>query len=300
MQKFLTISLLIILASCSQPKAPIVNKGSIFYGKGFSKQSTQSHSSSTNPSSIIVSSGDTLYSVSKKYNISLRDLIHRNNLSAPYFLKTGQRIFLPSNQYHQVASGDTLYGISRKYGMNINKLIELNNLSSPYSIKVGEKLLVSGSGSAKPSSVAYERSRESQKPSKKYPEEIKVANKNNRFSWPIRGTIISKFGPKAGGLYNDGINIKASSGQSIKSTEDGVVAYVGDELRGYGNLIIIKHAGGWISAYGHLGNTKVNRGDNVKKGQVIAGAGSTGNVKSTQLYFGLRKGREAVNPQLYL
>ncbi|MFT6077470.1 MAG: murein DD-endopeptidase MepM/ murein hydrolase activator NlpD [Rickettsiales bacterium] len=150
--------------------------------------------------------------------------------------------------------------------------------------------------------MAYRKAQSAAKKTKraKYPKAIKVVNKNNRFSWPIRGTIISKFGPKAGGLYNDGINIKAQSGSNIKSTEDGVVAYVGDELRGYGNLIIVKHAGGWISAYGHLSSTKVKRGQNVQKGQIIAKAGSTGNVKSSQLYFGLRKGREAVNPQKHL
>ena len=111
---------------------------------------------------------------------------------------------------------------------------------------------------------------------------------------------MSKFGPKPGGLYNDGINIKAKGGDNVKATEDGVVAYVGNELRGYGNLIIIKHSGGWISAYGHLDQTKIKRGIKVKKGQNIATIGSTGNVKSPQLYFGLRKGREAVNPQSYL
>jgi murein DD-endopeptidase MepM/ murein hydrolase activator NlpD len=304
MQKFLTISLLLILAACSQPKAPIINKGSVFYGKGFSKKVSKNRYSSKRSRSIIVSSSDTAYSIAKKYNISLRDLIARNNLSAPYFLKKGQRIILPTSKYHKIKSGDTLYGISRQYGMNINRLIALNNLQEPYSIIVGKKLLVSGSKPSK-SSVAYAKSQKSKSSAQKarrskYPKSIKVVNKNNRFSWPIRGTIISKFGPKAGGLYNDGINIKAKSGNNIKSTEDGVVAYVGDELRGYGNLIIIKHSGGWISAYGHLGNTKVKRGINVKKGQIIANAGSTGNVKSTQLYFGLRKGREAVNPQKYL
>ncbi|MFT6105974.1 MAG: murein DD-endopeptidase MepM/ murein hydrolase activator NlpD [Rickettsiales bacterium] len=277
----------------------------MFYGKGFSKKVLQKRYSSKRPKSIMVSSSDTAYSIAKKYNISLRDLITRNNLSAPYFLKKGQRIIIPASKYHKIKSGDTLYGISRKHGMNINKLIALNSLQAPYSIKVGKKLLVSGSKTSESSSIAYSKSqRAKSSPQKikrsKYPKAIKVANKNNRFSWPIRGTIISKFGPKAGGLYNDGINIKAKSGGHIKSTEDGVVAYVGDELRGYGNLIIIKHAGGWISAYGHLSSTNVKRGANVKKGQIIAKAGSTGNVKSTQLYFGLRKGREAVNPQKYL
>jgi murein DD-endopeptidase MepM/ murein hydrolase activator NlpD len=187
--------------------------------------------------------------------------------------------------------------------MNVNNLIAINDLSRPYSIRVGQKLKVGSSvASNKQNSVAYQKSLKSNSSSVKSKPipELKIANKNNRFSWPVKGAVISKFGPKDGGLYNDGINIKAQNGDSVKSAEDGVVAYVGNELRGYGNLIIVKHAGGWISAYGHLDETKVKRGVNVKKGQTIAQVGSTGNVKSPQLYFGLRKGRDAVNPQKYL
>jgi len=112
--------------------------------------------------------------------------------------------------------------------------------------------------------------------------------------------VVSSFGPKKGGLYNDGINIKAANNQIVKASQDGVVAYVGNELKGYGNLIIIKHSGGWITAYAHLLNTNVKKGLEVKKGQKIAIAGATGNVNFNQLYFSLRKGRKAVDPQKYL
>ena len=304
MQKFiesLSLLLIIILASCSQPKAPIINRGTIVYDRNSSKNKYKNNTKST---TITIASGETIYSVAKKYNVTLRDLINENNLTPPYILKSGDKINLPSSQYYQVANGDTLYSISRKYGMNVNNLIAVNNLVAPYSVKVGQKLKVNNSttpSSESPqSSVAYKKV-ESQKTvtSDSLPEPT-IAHKNNRFAWPIKGTIITKFGAKPGGLYNDGINIKAKSGDNVKATEDGAVAYVGNELRGYGNLIIIKHSGGWISAYAHLDKTKVKRGAKVKKGQNIATVGSTGNVKSPQLYFGLRKGREAVNPQIYL
>jgi hypothetical protein len=116
----------------------------------------------------------------------------------------------------------------------------------------------------------------------------------------VKGTIISKFGPKSAGLFNDGINIKAQQGQAVVASEDGIIAYVGDELKGYGNLVIIKHAGGWISAYAHLKNYGVELGQKIEKGQKIGIIGNTGKVKSPQLYFGLRKGRDAVNPENYL
>jgi len=125
-------------------------------------------------------------------------------------------------------------------------------------------------------------------------------DKKNIFSWPVRGAVISKFGPKKGGLYNDGINIKAREGASVGSAEDGVVAYVGNELKGYGNLVIIKHSQGWITAYAHLKEFNVKRGQKILKSQKIGLVGSTGSVSFPQLYFGLRKGREALNPQNYL
>ena len=102
------------------------------------------------------------------------------------------------------------------------------------------------------------------------------------------------------GLYNDGINIKASEGQAVGASEDGIVAYVGNELKGYGNLVIIKHSGGWISAYAHLKNSLVARGQKINKGQKIGNVGNSGKVKFPQLYFGLRRGRDAVNPESYL
>ena len=304
MQKFikaLSLLLTIMLASCSQPKAPIIDRGTTVYDRSSSKNKYKNDTKST---AIIIASGETIYSIAKKYNVALRDLINENNLTPPYILKSGDKINLPSGQYYQVAIGDTLYSISRKYGMNVNNLIASNNLAEPYSVKVGQTLKVinsiAPSAESPQSSVAYKKV-ESQKTLTNDPlPEPTLDHKNNHFVWPIKGEIISEFGAKPGGLYNDGINIKAKNGDNVKAAEDGVVAYVGNELRGYGNLIIIKHSGGWISAYAHLDKTNVQRGMKVAKDQNIATVGSTGNVKSPQLYFGLRKGREAVNPKLYL
>ncbi len=315
MQKFkliihfllLPVLLPALLASCSQSKAPVVNRGSVFYGrgsfKGHKNSANKTKSSKALSSTIVTVDGDTVYSLAKKHNVALRDLINSNNLTPPYVLKAGTKLNLPSNQYHLVVAGDTLYSISRQYGMNVSNLIATNNIKAPYSVRIGEMLNVSNSATSPTSSVAYGQKNDNQKSNTAIKEslpEMTIVDKNNHFSWPIKGAIISKFGAKPGGLYNDGINISAKSGDNVKAAEDGVVAYAGDELRGYGNLLIIKHSGGWISAYAHLDKTKVKRGVIVKKGQNIATIGSTGNVKIPQLYFGLRKGREAVNPQIYL
>jgi murein DD-endopeptidase MepM/ murein hydrolase activator NlpD len=197
-----------------------------------------------------------------------------------------------------VRQGDNLHKISRLYGMNINDLIKINNLSKPYNIFSGSKLRISNSSFKSKSRKAI--SQRNLKSTKLRVKKSKLPYKNNKFIWPIKGNVISNFGQKPGGLYNDGINIKARNSAPVQAVEDGLVAYVGNELRGYGNLIIIKHSKGWVSAYAHLEKTNVRTGSKVKQGQIIANVGSTGNVKSSQLYFGIRKGRQAVNPKLYL
>jgi murein DD-endopeptidase MepM/ murein hydrolase activator NlpD len=123
-----------------------------------------------------------------------------------------------------------------------------------------------------------------------------VIHGTGKFLWPVNGKIVSPFGPKDGGLHNDGINIAAPLGTPIHASDNGVVVYAGNELRGFGNLLLVRHADGWVSAYAHCDALLVKRGDNVKRGQVIARVGQSGNVTSPQLHFELRKGAEAVDP----
>ncbi|HLY58144.1 MAG TPA: peptidoglycan DD-metalloendopeptidase family protein [Stellaceae bacterium] len=115
------------------------------------------------------------------------------------------------------------------------------------------------------------------------------------FYWPVRGKVLSVFGPAAGGTYNDGINIGAPDGAQIAATESGVVAYAG-EMSGYGNLLLIKHADGWVSAYAHTSAFLVQKGEHVRRGQAVAKVGSSGGIGRPQLHFELRQGRTAVDP----
>ena len=123
-----------------------------------------------------------------------------------------------------------------------------------------------------------------------------AAGTEPEFRWPARGRIIQGF--KAGG--NDGINISVPAGTSVRAAESGVVVYSGDGLKGYGNLVLIKHPNGFVTAYGNNGELDVKRGDKVTRGQVIAKSGDTGNVNSPQLHFELRKGSTPVDPTSYL
>jgi len=306
--KTFTIFAVLFASSCSQKPATIVNRGKIVYDKR-SQPNREKYRASysekkTSSNQIEVGNGDTLYSIARKNNVTVRDLIKENNLAAPYNLKNGERLIIPSPNYHEVKSGDTLYSISRQYNMQVNQLIEINNLKEPYSVKVGEKIRVAKLNKEEAPKQQIEEKKiarveeKQDEPSQGFVE--RTLDHLNHFSWPVKGQVISKFGPKSGGLYNDGINIAAKEGDSVKAAEDGTVAYVGNELKGYGNLIIVKHSGGWITAYAHLKDSLVKRSQKVDKGQRIGTVGASGNVTSPQLYFGLRKGRDAINPENYL
>ena len=119
---------------------------------------------------------------------------------------------------------------------------------------------------------------------------------SGKFLWPVNGKVVSPFGLKEGGLHNDGINISAPLGTPVHAAENGTVVYAGNELRGFGNLLLIRHADGWVSAYAHCEALLVKRGDKVHRGQVVARVGQTGAVSSPQLHFELRKGAQAVDP----
>ncbi|WP_417670455.1 peptidoglycan DD-metalloendopeptidase family protein [Roseibium sp.] len=120
------------------------------------------------------------------------------------------------------------------------------------------------------------------------------------FRWPVRGRIISDFGTKPGGTRNDGVNLAVPEGTPVKAAGNGTVIYSGNELKGYGNLILVRHEDGWVSAYAHNSKLNVKRGDKVLRGDVIANAGATGSVSQPQVHFELRKGNKPVDPLRYL
>ena len=108
------------------------------------------------------------------------------------------------------------------------------------------------------------------------------------FVWPVRGDVISGFGAKPGGQRNDGVNIRASTGEPVHAAAAGDVVYAGDQVPGFGNLVLIKHADGWVTAYGHLGKVGVRMQQKVAQGEQIGEAGSSGGVSEPQLHFEVR------------
>ncbi|MEL7529636.1 MAG: M23 family metallopeptidase, partial [Pseudomonadota bacterium] len=121
-----------------------------------------------------------------------------------------------------------------------------------------------------------------------------------KFRWPVRGRIISDFGTKPGGGKNEGVNLAVPEGTPVKAADDGTVIYSGNELKGYGNLVLVRHSEGWVSAYAHNSELKVKRGDTIRRGDVIGLAGATGSVNQPQVHFELRKGNKPVDPLNHL
>jgi murein DD-endopeptidase MepM/ murein hydrolase activator NlpD len=260
-------------------------------------------------STVRVKKGDTLYSIARTHDVSLREMIETNNLTPPYTVRVGQVLRLPSAKYHIVAKGDTLYNISKRYNIDTATLSRTNNLSAPYTLKIGQRLTLSGSLASSSSSVTTSTnttkqttaSKSSSSSSSTQTTYVQPSTKRKqKFSWPVRGTVISKFGPIAKGRNNDGINIKAPKGTAVVAADTGTVAYAGNELKGFGNLILIKHDDGWVSAYAHNDTLKVRKGQRVARGTPIATVGTSGGVSQPQLHFETRAGKKALNPTAYL
>jgi len=286
-------------------------------------------------SAVIVGKGDTVYALSRRHKVPMRAIIETNNLQAPFTLHVGQRIVLPRGKIHTVKRGDTLNQIALNYDVDSYELARLNGLRPPYVIRVGETLALPGNADATTRTVAVSpNAGNTPQPSSTAPKTVTSApvkppvwssppkqtasaqkpspaaqpvrvpppppKSGSGFIWPVKGKIISRFGVKPKGLKNDGVNIQAGRGTPVLAAENGVVAYAGNELRGFGNLLLIKHAGGWVTAYAHNEELLVKRGQKLKRGQKIATVGSTGNVATPQLHFEIRKGKTARDPSKYL
>src|SRR5450631_1013271 len=223
---------------------------------------------------------------------------------------------------HIVEPGESMLGIARKHGVTITALARANNIQPYAKISIGDRLTIPGGRhvaerQASAPQVAQPRTVPVEKVASAPAQSARVATPEHQttesvtqtaeaaggmpsFRWPVKGRIITAFGPRPNGVPNDGINLAVPEGTPVKAADDGVVAYAGNELKGYGNLILIRHANGFVSAYANASELLVKRGDTIKRGQVIAHAGQTGNVTSPQLHFEIRKGSTPVDPTKYL
>ncbi len=282
------------------------------------------------PGQIRVERGDSLYSIARQNGVALRALIDANRLKAPYVIFPGQVLQLPGKNMHVVQDDETIYAISQRFGIDMGELVRINRIPPPYLIEKGQKLLLpEGQGApvktvarhappqvertedtraaANPTSLPTPDARAAERPpapriAKAAPRPLQEPAKRSggKFLWPVRGRVLVGFGPRQGGFHNDGINIAAPAGTPVHAAENGVVVYTGNQLQGFGNMVLIKHADGWMTAYAHNAQLMVSRGDIVRRGQIISRVGNSGNVVQSQLHFELRRGDQAVDPRRYL
>lgn len=239
---------------------------------------------------VKVKRGDTVYGIARTHSVPLEQLVELNNLHPPYLLQVGQVLRLPGRKTHHVIRGETVYSIARQHDLDVAQLATANALSSPYLLRVGQVLYVPPGRTSEMAVAA--------RPSHSLPSP--PPRTGNGFDWPVAGTILSRFGVKEGGLRNDGVNIRAPRGAPVRAAESGIVAYAGSGLRGFGNLVLIRHDGNWVTAYGHNDEMLVKRGDAVRRGEMIARVGSSGGVTESQLHFEIRKGTKAIDPMTML
>ncbi|MDI1347344.1 MAG: LysM peptidoglycan-binding domain-containing M23 family metallopeptidase [Pseudolabrys sp.] len=236
----------------------------------------------------VVGPGESLMRIARKNNIALTTLARANNLQPYAKLNIGDRITIPGG--HQAAARPAPAMAAPAASMAMSQ--PAPQVAQPRTVPV-QRVATAPTQTARVATQeppTTETAASSGEPAGAMPS----------FRWPVHGRVIAAFGPKTNGGQNDGINLAVPEGTPIKAAEDGVVAYAGNELKGYGNLVLIRHANGFVSAYANAKELLVKRGDSIKRGQVIANAGQTGNVTSPQLHFEIRKGSTPVDPTKYL
>jgi murein DD-endopeptidase MepM/ murein hydrolase activator NlpD len=244
-------------------------------------------SSSAAPSVHVVNSGETLLGIARRNHLSAAELAKANNLDLHAKLRLGTSLIVPAKSAAIVPAATQPGGIAPAQPAAA--------LAAP-----ATKMAAATVGPPQSARLAQATTKV-EEPSVEAP--AKAAEATGAlptFRWPVRGKVITSYGAKTNGKANDGINLAVPEGTPVKAAEDGVVAYSGNELKGYGNLVLVRHSNGYVTAYAHASELMVKRGDTIKRGQVIAKSGQSGEVGSPQLHFEIRKGSAPVDPLQFL
>ena len=238
------------------------------------------------PSVHVVNHGDTLLSIARRNHISVAELTRANHLEPSAKLSLGMKLIVPGAKTAAAvtpAAAPVAVAAAPPVAAPAAPVTKLAAVETPQKARLAQ---------AAPNA---------QEPAVESP--VKAAEATGAlptFRWPVRGKVITAYGAKANGKANDGINLAVPEGTPVKAADDGVVAYSGNELKGYGNLVLIRHSNGYVTAYAHASELMVKRGDTIKRGQVIAKSGQSGEVQSPQLHFEIRKGSSPVDPLQFL
>ena len=232
--------------------------------------------------------GERLGAIAESYGVNLQAMAQANNLSPPYLIFVGQILEVHGGaaaapRQYVVRRGDTLSGVARRFDVAMADIASKNGLRSPYPLSVGQSLEIPGVRTAKAVLDAP-------------PPPLS----GKGFLWPVNGKVIGGFGLSSGGQERNGINIAARKGTPVVASEDGIVVYASDGIDGYGRMVLVRHDEGYITTYAHNASMLVSVGDVVRRGQVIARVGETGDVSRSQLHFELRRGTKPINPESVL
>ena len=242
-------------------------------------------------STHVVQSGDTAWNISQRYGVSVDQLIAANGGSAT--VRLGQKIVIPGGSAQP----------------NV-QLASLNPQATPLPAAAAPMPAVPLAAATPPATPPAAAPAPAEQQVALAPQAGAAAAlapaapqpsaDASGFRWPVRGRVISGFGKKPDGERNDGINLAVPAGTAVKAAEDGTVIYAGNELKSYGNLVLIRHSNGWVSAYAHNSELQVKRGQEIRRGEIVALSGMSGGVTTPQVHFELRKEATPVDPLQHL
>ena len=248
------------------------------------------------PGTHVVAPGDNLWGLARRYDTSRAAIASKNGISPDSTLRVGQTLAIPQPgeipaeapvaEPVQVATAQPVAATPAAPAVTIDAPQVAAEPTPAAPTQVAAVAPAPSAPAASKTDVATT--------------EKVVSNDDDSFRWPVRGRIISEFGKKPDGQKNDGINLVVPEGTPVKASRDGEVIYAGDELEGYGKLVLVRHPGNWVTAYAHNSELLVKRGDQVRRGQPVAKAGRTGSVSFPQVHFEIRKGATPVDPMSHL
>jgi murein DD-endopeptidase MepM/ murein hydrolase activator NlpD len=228
-----------------------------------------------------VARNESLYDISDRYQIPLAALAQQNNLTPPYRLTPGTEIEFPPPRVHVIALGETLRDVAERYSIDYRSLALLNRLQPPYEVNIGDRIVLPAVAGAWAAEVMATPAAQTPAPTPSGPA---------RFQWPVRGQVLARFGAREGGGRLDGIEIASRAGAAIGAAAEGDVVYAGSDVPGYETLVLVRHADGYVTAYGYGRRALVRVGQHVQAGEPVAEA------SGARVLFQARHGREAVDP----
>jgi murein DD-endopeptidase MepM/ murein hydrolase activator NlpD len=240
--------------------------------------------------SYTVKPGDSPYAIAQRHKVSFAELQSANGIADPRKVKPGTVLKVPAGTGNAPAAAAPAPAAPAPIVAD-----------APRAGGAAQPTIINAQPAEKPERVAAAAPETATDAAPAVSEPPKAKEKaagglGGKLRWPVKGKVIAAFGPRTDGSHNDGVNLAVPLGADVHAAEAGVVAYAGSELKGYGNLILIRHDNGWVTAYAHNDQLLVKRGDKIKRGQVVAKAGKTGTVDQPQVHFELRQGSKPIDP----